>query len=108
MWFFSSRRRHTRCSRDWSSDVCSSDLPDTDMTEIGRAATEAIEELGLKPQVHEDVKAVTASRGSGGVLFNGHLDTVPLASGWTREQGAWDGDFLYGRGTADMKAGCVA
>src|SRR2546422_8557707 len=29
MWsffFFSSRRRHTRCSRDWSSDVCSSDL----------------------------------------------------------------------------------
>src|SRR2546429_7093852 len=24
---FSSRRRHTRCSRDWSSDVCSSDLP---------------------------------------------------------------------------------
>src|SRR2546429_5729340 len=24
--FLSSRRRHTRCSRDWSSDVCSSDL----------------------------------------------------------------------------------
>src|SRR3989449_10271153 len=28
-FFFSSRRRHTRCSRDWSSDVCSSDLPAT-------------------------------------------------------------------------------
>src|SRR6266542_3028540 len=27
-FFFSSRRRHTRCYRDWSSDVCSSDLPD--------------------------------------------------------------------------------
>src|SRR5687768_18075481 len=27
-FFFSSRRRHTRCSRDWSSDVCSSDLAD--------------------------------------------------------------------------------
>src|SRR5436305_11094187 len=26
MFFFSSRRRHTRCGRDWSSDVCSSDL----------------------------------------------------------------------------------
>src|SRR5256884_4455702 len=25
-FFFSSRRRHTRCSRDWSSDVCSSNL----------------------------------------------------------------------------------
>src|SRR5437899_9164171 len=24
--FFSSRRRHTRCLSDWSSDVCSSDL----------------------------------------------------------------------------------
>src|SRR5207253_7087675 len=28
MFFFSSRRRHTRWPRDWSSDVCSSDLPD--------------------------------------------------------------------------------
>src|SRR5256884_6236987 len=28
VFFFSSRRRHTRCSRDWSSDVCSSDLTD--------------------------------------------------------------------------------
>src|SRR5690606_41067962 len=28
-FFFSSRRRHTRFSRDWSSDVCSSDLIDT-------------------------------------------------------------------------------
>src|SRR5690606_31370563 len=27
-FFFSSRRRHTSFSRDWSSDVCSSDLPD--------------------------------------------------------------------------------
>src|SRR5439155_4227914 len=27
-FFFSSRRRHTRWPRDWSSDVCSSDLPD--------------------------------------------------------------------------------
>src|SRR5438874_10212269 len=26
MFFFSSRRRHTRSLRDWSSDVCSSDL----------------------------------------------------------------------------------
>ena len=25
-FFFSSRRRHTRLVRDWSSDVCSSDL----------------------------------------------------------------------------------
>src|SRR5690606_40698585 len=28
-FLFSSRRRHTRFSRDWSSDVCSSDLGET-------------------------------------------------------------------------------
>src|SRR6266513_3510852 len=28
IFFFSSRRRHTRSKRDWSSDVCSSDLAD--------------------------------------------------------------------------------
>src|SRR5437899_13040803 len=28
-FFFSSRRRHTRCLSDWSSDVCSSDLYET-------------------------------------------------------------------------------
>src|SRR5262245_64940610 len=35
-FFFSSRRRHTRCLSDWSSDVCSSDLV--------RAAAETVEE----------------------------------------------------------------
>src|SRR5207249_12307999 len=32
-FFFSSRRRHTRSKRDWSSDVCSSDLPVRDVLE---------------------------------------------------------------------------
>src|SRR5947199_3507263 len=31
-FFFSSRRRHTRCLSDWSSDVCSSDLSVTSAT----------------------------------------------------------------------------
>ena len=31
-FFFSRRRRHTMCSRDWSSDVCSSDLIKRDGT----------------------------------------------------------------------------
>src|SRR5699024_11937334 len=30
-FFFSSRRRHTRSKRDWSSDVCSSDLHDINL-----------------------------------------------------------------------------
>src|SRR3712207_7605386 len=33
-FFFSSRRRHTRYWRDWSSDVCSSDLRLTSPTEF--------------------------------------------------------------------------
>src|SRR5688500_20284837 len=32
VFFFSSRRRHTRLQGDWSSDVCSSDLEGCDMT----------------------------------------------------------------------------
>src|SRR5215213_10599655 len=31
-FFFSSRRRHTRLVSDWSSDVCSSDLPQSVIT----------------------------------------------------------------------------
>src|SRR2546429_7254444 len=41
-FFFSSRRRHTRCSRDWSSDVCSSDLSirNVDVFVVGQTAPE--------------------------------------------------------------------
>src|SRR5206468_8996358 len=34
-FFFSSRRRHTRSDRDWSSDVCSSDLVQWMHGEVG-------------------------------------------------------------------------
>src|SRR5260370_20452912 len=34
LFFFSSRRRHTRFKCDWSSDVCSSDLHDTNIWQI--------------------------------------------------------------------------
>src|SRR5690606_2577900 len=44
LFFFSSRRRHTRFSRDWSSDVCSSDL---DQAEAARKEAEAAAEMKL-------------------------------------------------------------
>src|SRR5690554_7860317 len=44
MFFFSSRRRHTRCGRDWSSDVCSSDLEATAIYSANGAAV-ALAEL---------------------------------------------------------------
>src|SRR5205814_6991923 len=37
-FFFSSRRRHTRCLSDWSSDVCSSDLPTLHLLATSREA----------------------------------------------------------------------
>src|SRR5207247_5027712 len=40
-FFFSSRRRHTRSTRDWSSDVCSSDLGGPLLTEFSRSLTRA-------------------------------------------------------------------
>src|SRR5207249_7456874 len=36
LFFFSSRRRHTRSKRDWSSDVCSSDLPEPLLPALAR------------------------------------------------------------------------
>src|SRR5690606_40038587 len=44
-FFFSSRRRHTRFSRDWSSDVCSSDLAD-DAQVLGLAGIIGGEDTG--------------------------------------------------------------
>src|SRR3712207_8249126 len=41
MFFFSSRRRHTRYWRDWSSDVCSSDLVRTLIGTDGKQVQEA-------------------------------------------------------------------
>src|SRR5207249_564072 len=39
LFFFSSRRRHTRSKRDWSSDVCSSDLKSAPrITDVVRGA----------------------------------------------------------------------
>src|SRR3990172_11419238 len=38
--FFKSRRRHPRCSRDWSSDVCSSDLLDLGI--VGNSSVSAL------------------------------------------------------------------
>src|SRR5690606_20862915 len=45
LFFFSSRRRHTRFSRDWSSDVCSSDLAAVDPLELRRGMVDAVDLL---------------------------------------------------------------
>src|SRR5690606_40085309 len=42
-FFFPSRRRHTRFSRDWSSDVCSSDLLSEKLQESDKSLVDAIQ-----------------------------------------------------------------
>ncbi|KAI9730983.1 MAG: hypothetical protein M1834_005444 [Cirrosporium novae-zelandiae] len=44
------------------------------------------------------------------LLFNGHLDTNPVSSGWTIDPwaGSYDEEFIYGIGVSNMKSGCAA
>ncbi len=44
------------------------------------------------------------------ILLNGHLDTVHLSRGWTKDplKATIEGDRLYGLGALDMKGGCAA
>src|SRR5690625_7732619 len=62
-FFFSSRRRHTRWPRDWSSDVCSSDL---ELSRINNSIKSG--EFYKNPAL---VNAFTAARERGRIHFMG-------------------------------------
>src|SRR3989454_10763694 len=47
LFFFSSRRRHTRLQGDWSSDVCSSDLPEL-FQKVNEAVVDSMVKNGFK------------------------------------------------------------
>ena len=57
LFFFSSRRRHTRCGREWSSDVCSSDLIKSEGD--FEAARKLVEKYAVKidPVLHAEILA---------------------------------------------------
>src|SRR5216683_5430802 len=74
-FFFSSRRRHTRSDRDWSSDVCSSDLA---LEKSGVRSVAAIAERSSDGQVQivrgvecEPVRAGSVVLASGRFLGGG-------------------------------------
>src|SRR5690606_39576943 len=52
-FFFSSRRRHTRFSRDWSSDVCSSDLVGDPATGLPIGGTANNLKAAIAGETHE-------------------------------------------------------
>ncbi len=87
--------------------------PKEDMASILSYAREFLKKLGCTLTIGGEEKrpALLARCGDNaerGVLFSGHLDTVPAGSGWSKEQGAIEDGVLYGRGSADMKGGCAA
>src|SRR5690606_4217537 len=69
-FFFSSRRRHTRFSRDWSSDVCSSDLIVADEPEVGRVLGLGVHGFVGSVLEIEAVAFKAAQAGKGTIRFN--------------------------------------
>src|SRR5689334_23710224 len=71
VFFFSSRRRHTRWNCDWSSDVCSSDLVAAERRELlaERRDERAVENVELPRMVDRDMRHAT-----GGALLDTRVD----------------------------------
>src|SRR5690625_6408427 len=87
-FFFSSRRRHTRWPRDWSSDVCSSDL-----FYIAIFDVDEIDEVGMDAQnspvvstvyLEEVVEDYTADMDGDGVRSEERRVGKECRAGWAR------------------------
>src|SRR5690606_40027419 len=62
-FFFSSRRRHTRFSRDWSSDVCSSDLSSR-ITDVDVVTDLMIHDIDLALYLNGPARSIEIGRAS--------------------------------------------
>src|SRR3712207_1800819 len=98
-FFFSSRRRHTRYWRDWSSDVCSSDLG-----EVRVAAGDLEERLCLQALLPERRPLARPpardEKGAGGVLAEARAEeggAAELGDDQILELGRGDEEVLDGR-----------
>src|SRR3990172_7645106 len=81
----SSRRRHTRCSRDWSSDVCSSDLRGDRFADQGAQTVDFLRRV-LKILLGVDLEVVA---------LNEERPGVPLADcGRDHDRGVFTGALL--------------
>lgn len=81
--------------------------------EVAALIAAQLSDLGFEPELNgltpERPNVVARLRGADGgpaLILNGHMDTVPAGSGWTRDPwgGAIEAGRLYGRGALDMKA----
>lgn len=84
--------------------------PDCDKSQVIEVVTGMLEDIGMKVTRHENdgAPALYAVHGTPSIMFSGHLDTVNLGTGWTKEQGQLEGDKIFGRGVLDMKGPSVS
>src|SRR5207249_5855383 len=68
-FFFSSRRRHTRSKRDWSSDVCSSDLGEVALMVMIQVITSRAPAESPVVERGGDVASIAIDSGSRGVIL---------------------------------------
>src|SRR6266480_7126023 len=82
-FFFSSRRRHTRLTCDWSSDVCSSDLENLMMAATLAGGTTVIENAACEPEVVDLATLLTAmgARVHGAGTARIEIEGVPELAG---------------------------
>src|SRR5205809_1636863 len=80
IFFFSSRRRHTRCSRDWSSDVCSSDL-------VYSMFNRWVEDGLLDVLQEEGIGCIAFSPLAQGLLTDKYLKGIPEGSRASKPHG---------------------
>jgi len=80
------------------------------MQPIADYVTKFMKDLGMDVRRYgkDSNPSFVGEFGKGGVMLSGHLDTVPLGTGWTKAQGEIVDGIMYGRGTNDMKGGCAA
>ena len=64
----------------------------------------------VEPGWFQTVATLKGSGGGRSIMFNGHLDSNPLATGWDRDPfDPWvDGNRLYGAGIRNMKSGVAS
>ena len=85
--------------------------------DCAEVVADKLRSLGLEVELVEKdpgrtnvVARLKGTRGSPILLYNGHIDVVPVGNGWTRDPfgGEIVDGVLYGRGTADMKSGVAS
>ena len=98
---------------DLLAELVRADTVGANEAEPGRRCAVILEEAGLSGRwvdFEPGREQYVARTGEEPLTFTGHLDTVPVGSGWTCDphSAETDGDRMVGRGTSDMKSGVAA